>query len=104
VPFPLLGHPCRQPLAFSPPSPPPTRQNQIALALAVGEEALGFEHRDLHWGNVLLRAAPSLTTTCRLRGLDISVQTQVGAARKPSHPAGGVAACVEALNLPRGLP
>ena len=28
---------------------------QTALGLAVAEEACGFEHRDLHWGNLLLR-------------------------------------------------
>lgn len=28
---------------------------QVALTLAVGEAACRFEHRDLHWGNVLLR-------------------------------------------------
>lgn len=27
---------------------------QIAVTLAVGESALNFEHRDLHWGNVLI--------------------------------------------------
>ncbi|KIY92326.1 hypothetical protein MNEG_15636 [Monoraphidium neglectum] len=73
---------------------------QITLALAVGEEALGFEHRDLHWGNVLLRAAPSLTTSCRLRGMDVSVQTQGVlatlidfTASRLQTPAGDVAFC-----------
>ncbi|GBF88054.1 hypothetical protein Rsub_00766 [Raphidocelis subcapitata] len=73
---------------------------QAALALAVGEEALGFEHRDLHWGNVLLRAAPSLTTAFRLRGMDISVQTQGVlatlidfTASRLQTPAGDVAFC-----------
>ena len=30
------------------------RCHQCALTLAVGEEALEFEHRDLHWGNLLI--------------------------------------------------
>eukprot|EP00795_Rhopilema_esculentum_P012319 gene12319-2965_t len=29
---------------------------QVTAALAVGEKALKFEHRDLHWGNLLIRS------------------------------------------------
>lgn len=46
------------------------------MTLAVAEEALAFEHRDLHWGNLLLLPACSLTIDYRLRGMDITVQTQ----------------------------
>ena len=28
---------------------------QTTVTLAVAEEALGFEHRDLHWGNLLIK-------------------------------------------------
>lgn len=38
---------------------------QTALTLAVGEAAAEFEHRDLHWGNVLLR--PTLTEEVAMR-------------------------------------
>lgn len=31
--------------------------SQAALALAVAERRLSFEHRDLHWGNVLIHEA-----------------------------------------------
>jgi serine/threonine-protein kinase haspin len=49
---------------------------QTILTLAVGEEACGFEHRDLHWGNVLLDRCPGEGESCfRLRGVDVRVQT-----------------------------
>ena len=28
---------------------------QVAISLSVAEESLMFEHRDLHWGNVLIK-------------------------------------------------
>ena len=40
---------------------------QTALTLATGEEACEFEHRDLHWGNILLRTQAPDTLHCKLR-------------------------------------
>lgn len=40
---------------------------QATVTLAVGEAAAGFEHRDLHWGNVLLRPTLTEEVTMRLR-------------------------------------
>lgn len=48
----------------------PTKESpahvQTALTLAVAEEALEFEHRDLHWGNLLVRRE-SAATVARYR-------------------------------------
>ncbi|KAL0830338.1 hypothetical protein ABMA28_002531 [Loxostege sticticalis] len=41
---------------------------QIAFGLAVGEEAFQFEHRDLHWGNVLIAPTDQKFATFVLRG------------------------------------
>ncbi|XP_045498862.1 dentin sialophosphoprotein [Colias croceus] len=41
---------------------------QIAFALAVAEEGLEFEHRDLHWGNVLIAPTDQKYVTFVLRG------------------------------------
>lgn len=56
---------------------------QVALALAVAEAELGFEHRDLHWGNVLLKTVEkNKTVTYKLneqiyqvftRGVEVAI-------------------------------
>ena len=41
---------------------------QTVLALAVAEEAAQFEHRDLHWGNLLVKRVPAgQRIACTLR-------------------------------------
>ncbi|XP_041979835.1 uncharacterized protein LOC121733605 [Aricia agestis] len=46
---------------------------QVAYGLAVAEEALQFEHRDLHWGNVLIQPTDEKYATFVLRGRSYSV-------------------------------
>lgn len=41
---------------------------QVAFGLAVAEEAYQFEHRDLHWGNVLIAPTDQKYATFVLRG------------------------------------
>ncbi|GBP90728.1 hypothetical protein EVAR_96934_1 [Eumeta japonica] len=41
---------------------------QVAFALAVAEESYQFEHRDLHWGNVLIASSDEKYCTFVLRG------------------------------------
>ncbi|PRW60889.1 transducin beta 3 isoform A [Chlorella sorokiniana] len=52
---------------------------QTALAVAVAEEACQFEHRDLHWGNLLIRRSEEPAATAavgaRLRGVDLEAGT-----------------------------
>ena len=38
----------------------------------MAEEACGFEHRDLHWGNLLVRRDSSKATACKLRYVSLA--------------------------------
>ena len=46
---------------------------QVVYALAVAEESLQFEHRDLHWGNVLVKPTDQEDITFKLMGRRCSV-------------------------------
>lgn len=46
---------------------------QAACALAVAETALEFEHRDLHWGNILVAPTRQRSVSCRLAGRDFEL-------------------------------
>ncbi|KAI3445475.1 hypothetical protein Pfo_002140 [Paulownia fortunei] len=48
---------------------------QVTLALAVAEAAYEFEHRDLHWGNILLSRKDSATLQFILEGKKLQVKT-----------------------------
>lgn len=48
---------------------------QIAYSLAVAEEALEFEHRDLHWGNVLVAQTGDSKIDFKLGGDTFSLNT-----------------------------
>ncbi|KAL3689692.1 hypothetical protein R1sor_016001 [Riccia sorocarpa] len=50
---------------------------QVVLALAIAEESCGFEHRDLHWGNVVISRDFKVQYNhyYRLLGRDIRVKT-----------------------------
>ncbi|KAF2358714.1 Protein kinase-like domain [Trinorchestia longiramus] len=49
---------------------------QVTIGLAVAEEALEFEHRDLHFGNVLVAATDDLSCVYTLEGEQIILPTQ----------------------------
>ncbi|KAL3515873.1 hypothetical protein ACH5RR_022775 [Cinchona calisaya] len=48
---------------------------QVTLALAVAEAAYEFEHRDLHWGNILLNRKGSEMLSFTLEGRKVKVRT-----------------------------
>ncbi|PKI53069.1 hypothetical protein CRG98_026530 [Punica granatum] len=48
---------------------------QVTAALAVAEAAYEFEHRDLHWGNVLLSRNDSAEMSFTLKGKHMTIKT-----------------------------
>ncbi|OXU24815.1 hypothetical protein TSAR_016594 [Trichomalopsis sarcophagae] len=49
---------------------------QTAFTLAVAEQALEFEHRDLHWGNILISKSDDNESTYKLGSEEISLPTK----------------------------
>ncbi|KAK7866399.1 hypothetical protein R5R35_009822 [Gryllus longicercus] len=49
---------------------------QVTYTLAVAEASLEFEHRDLHWGNILIKRTTDKTIRCKMYGEDHVVPAQ----------------------------
>ncbi|XP_014209661.2 uncharacterized protein LOC106640222, partial [Copidosoma floridanum] len=49
---------------------------QISYSLAVAEQSLEFEHRDLHWGNVLISKTEEKNLSFKLNNDEISLPTK----------------------------
>lgn len=48
---------------------------QVAITLAIAEKRFEFEHRDLHWGNILLCATDEKTVSFTIDGRVITIPT-----------------------------
>ena len=49
---------------------------QIIMTLAVAEEAFQFEHRDLHWGNILLQTTSTTQFLYCLHGKQVTLPSK----------------------------
>lgn len=48
---------------------------QAATTLAIAESKYQFEHRDLHWGNILLLPTDEKEVKYKFNGIDIKIPT-----------------------------